>query len=167
MPFRHINSQDDETKLMLARAFDDAWSRFVGHEGDAADSDVNRAQLAACIVRTAKAGEQDEAVLAESGLIWLRVLAETARIGHQKHNAPDIASDLVPAEPMQDVQAFGPETVSAMSTALDLCLDVLPFGIPSDTSRVLSASILADASRGERDPERMRRHALEALRTRQ
>ena len=54
-----------------------------------------------------------------------------------------------------------------MTTALDLCLDELPFRIPSDALKLLSTSILEGASRGERDSDRLRLHALGALKARQ
>jgi hypothetical protein len=160
-PDRH----NDETKAALARAFDTAWDRFIEIEGTTAATDDNRRRLAAQIVALAKSGESDEHRLGEAGLIFLRVLAEAARIGERKRGAAVIE----PAHHPDDYgpQAYSPETVAAMSTALHLCLDELPLRIPSDALTSLSTSILDRASRGERNPERLRRHALDVLRARQ
>jgi hypothetical protein len=165
MPFGDSNLHDDEVKAALARAFDAAWERFIELEGDDAATDDNRKRLAARIVSLAKSGETDEDGLGEAGLIYLRVLAEAARLGDRLRNEIPIA----PVGPTGDrgAQAYTPETVTAMSTALELCLDELPLRIPSDALQSLSASILDDAAHGERDPERLRLHALEMLRSRQ
>jgi hypothetical protein len=53
-----------------------------------------------------------------------------------------------------------------MSTALDLCLDELPLRIPSDIVAFLTKTILDEATRGERDPARLRQTALDALKSR-
>jgi hypothetical protein len=165
MPFSDSNHRDDETKAALARAFDDAWERFIALEGDDAATDENRKRLAARIVSLAKSGETDEDRLAEAGLIYLRVLAEAARLGDRMRSEITIA----PADPADDrgTQAYAPETVAAMTTALELCLDELPLRIPSDALKSLSTSILDGAAHGERDPERLRLHALETLKARQ
>jgi hypothetical protein len=165
VPFSDSNLQDDETKAALARAFDAAWERFVELEGDAAATDDNRKRLATRIVGLAKSGETDEDRLGEAGLIYLRVLAEAARLGDRMRSEATLA----PADPVGDrgAQAYAPETVAAMSKALELCLDELPLRIPSDALQSLSASILDDAAHGERDPERLRLHALETLKARQ
>ena len=76
---------DDDIKLMLARAFDSAWERFIEREGADADTDDNRKRLARRIVAEAKAGDIDEEQLSESGLIYLCVLAEAARLGNGNH----------------------------------------------------------------------------------
>jgi hypothetical protein len=156
---------DEETKAALARAFDAAWERFTRLEGVHAANDVNRKRLAGRIVDMAKAGYFDEQMLSEAGLIHLCVLAETSRIGGRNRSEPQANRDLealvVPA-----AKAFAPETVAAMSEALSLCLDDLPLRIPSAALKVLSTSILDEAARGERDPQRLHDHALEALRTR-
>jgi hypothetical protein len=148
---------------MLARAFDSAWERFTRLEGSHAASETNRKRLAGRIVSLAKSGQFDESMLSEAGLIHLCVLAEASRLGRNKRVEPD-APATSPAAPV--VKAFAPETVAAMSTALNLCLDELPLRIPSDALKLLSTSILDEAARGERDPERLHEHALEALKTR-
>jgi hypothetical protein len=165
VPFRDSNLQDDETKAALARAFDTAWDRFIELEGTDAATDDNRKRLAARIVSLAKSGETEEDLLGEAGLIYLRVLTKAARLSDRMRSE----SPLAPVDPPGDrgTQAYAPETVAAMSKALELCLDELPLRIPSDALQSLSASILDDAARGERDPERLRLHALEMLKTRQ
>jgi hypothetical protein len=165
VPFSDLNLQDDETKAALARAFDTAWDRFIEMEGADAGTDGNRKRLAVRIVSLAKSGETDEDLLGEAGLIYLRVLAEAARLGDRMRGETTLA----PAAPVGDrgTQAYAPETVAAMSRALELCLDELPLRIPSDALQSLSASILDDAAHGERDPERLRLHALATLKARQ
>lgn len=157
-------SPDDETKAALARAFDAAWQRFVELEGVEAATDDNRKRLAARIVALAKSGETDQQSQSETGLIYLRVLAEAARLGSRNRNVTTLGGKTPFGE--QGGHSFTPETVAAMTTALNLCLDELPLRIPSDALKLLSTSILDAASRGERDPDRLRRHALDALKTR-
>ena len=48
---------NDEQKLILARAFDVAWQRFIEREGADADTDDNRKRLARRIVALAKSGD--------------------------------------------------------------------------------------------------------------
>jgi hypothetical protein len=149
----------DAMKAALARAFDLAWERFLQLEGSKAGTETNRKRLAGRIVALARGGETNEDTLAESGLIHLCVLAETVRIGAQPH-LPDEA----PLGPeAQGSTAYGPETIAAMSAALQLCLETLPLHAPSNALRFLSTHVLDEASRGEHDPERLSRHALEAL----
>lgn len=160
-----IDPQNDELKVTLARAFDAAWQPFVAHEGEAADTADNRRRLAARIVAVARSGQTDEDALGEAGLIYLRVLAEATRLSARIR---DVASpDLAPQADDPRNQTFGPETMAAMSTALDLCLDELPLRISSDAVQLLSSSILDEAARGERDPEKLQLHALATLRSRQ
>lgn len=142
---------------VLALAFDAAWERFLTLEGTKAGTDVNRKRLANRIVALARTGETDEHALAEAGLINLCVLAETARMSalHAPHGEAAGASD--------GAHAYGPETVAAMSAALELCLEALPLRTPSDVRGFLSSHILDEASRGEHDPERLSSHALQAL----
>jgi hypothetical protein len=165
VPFSDANRLDDETKAALARAFDAAWDRFIELEGTAAATDDNRRRLAARIVGLAKSGETDEDRLGEAALIYLRVLAEAGRLGVRIR--AEAANEPAPHPEDRGAQAYSPETVAAMSTALDLCLDELPLRIPSDALASLSTSILDGASRGERDPERLRLRALAMLRARQ
>ncbi|WP_296513662.1 hypothetical protein [Rhodopseudomonas sp.] len=152
----------DDTKATLARAFDSAWDRFLEREGTKAGTELNRRRLASRIVAAAKSGEADQDVLAEAGLIYLCVLAETVRLGAEPRE-PDAQPFGLEA---QGTHAFGPQTVAAMSAALDKCMQELPLQAPSSALQFLSASILGEASRGEHDPERLSRHALEALRNR-
>lgn len=164
MTFSEINPTSDESKAALARAFDAAWQPFIAHEGEDADTPDNRRRLAARIVSLAKEGQTDELALGDAGLIYLRVLTEAARLGARNHS--EMAPELVPQWHDQGGHAFSPETVAAMSAALSRCLDELPLRIPSDALKLLSTSILDAASRGERDPEKLHLHALEALKTR-
>lgn len=163
--FSELNPTSDESKAALARAFDNAWQPFIAVEGETADTVENRRRLASRIVTMAKSGQTDEDALGEAGLIYLRVLTAAARLSQQpgKEPPPELAQ-----APWQDEggHAFTPETVAAMSAALERCLDVLPLRIPSDALKLLSTSILDAASRGERDPEKLHLHALEALKTR-
>ena len=154
---------DHETRVALARAFDLAWERFIAIEGAEAATDDNRRRLATQIVELAKSGESDEDLLGEAGLITLRVLAEAARLGAHHSDAHGIAEP--PDLSETGAPAYSQETVAAMTTALELCLDELPPRIPSETLALLSASILDAAARGEDDPERLRLHALELLKT--
>lgn len=164
----------DDMKLLLARAFDAAWEPFLALEGDGSDTDTNRRKLAAKIVQLAKAGEADEEALSKAGLIYLRVLTAAARLGarnrqgaaHDPANGDSSPGIVPPQSDDHGGHAFSPETVAAMSSALHLCLDALPFRIPSDAVQYLSASILDEASRGERDPHRLHVHALKALKAR-
>ena len=172
-PDTDTDTTADDMTLLLARAFDAAWEPFLALEGDAADTDDNRRRLAAKIVQLAKSGEADEDALSKAGLIHLRVLTAAARLGaRNRHGAAhdpahrDAAPGLVPQSDDHGGHAFSPETVAAMSSALHLCLDALPFRIPSDAVQFLSASILDEASRGERDPHRLHVHALKALKAR-
>jgi hypothetical protein len=149
----------EEMKAALARAFDVAWERFLQLEGTKAGTETNRKRLANRIVALARAGQTDETALAEAGLINLCVLAETARLSAQPH---DPAAEAFGPE-SQGSTAYGPETVAAMSAALQLCLEALPLQAPSTALRFLSTHVLDEASRGEHDPERLSQHALEAL----
>jgi hypothetical protein len=163
VPFTDIPSDSDETKAALARVFDLVWERFLAIEGDDADSAENRGRLAARIVALARTGESEESELVEAALIHIRVLAAAARL--RRRDSPEMAFAAHPGA--QGGHAFTPETIAAMSMALDLCLDELPFRIPSDALKLLSSSILEEASRGERDSGRLRLHALDALKARQ
>jgi hypothetical protein len=157
--------ESDDSKAALARAFDMVWERFLGIEGDEADTAQNRGRLAARIVALARSGEIEQHELVEAALIHLRVLAEAARLG-ARHSAETAFAVAVHPQ-AQGGHAFTPETIAAMSAALDRCLDELPFRIPSDALKLLSTSILEAASRGERDSDRLRLHALDALKARQ
>jgi len=150
----------DDARLTLARAFDSAWERFLEREGTKSGTETNRKRLATRIVEAAKSGEADEAALAEAGLIYLSVLAEATRLAGQP---PSDASDRAFGPEAQGSQAYGPDTIAAMSAALDQCVQALPLQTPSSALRFLSAHILDEASHGEHDPDRLSHHALEAL----
>ena len=160
-----IPIDSDDSKAALARAFDLVWERFLEVEGDEGDTAENRKRLAARIVALARSGEIEQHELVDAGLIHLRVLAEAVRLGVRHRQEAAFAAVVHPEA--QGGHAFTPETIAAMSNALHLCLDELPFRIPSDALKLLSTSILEEASRGERDSDRLRRHALDALRARQ
>lgn len=164
MTFSELNPTSDESKAALARAFDAAWQPFIAAEGEAGDTIENRRRLALRIVTLAKSGQSDEDALGEAGLIYLRVLSAAARLSGKPGRAP--VPNVVASWHDEGGHAFTPETVAAMSAALERCLDVLPLRIPSDALKLLSSSILDKASRGERDPERLHLHALEALKSR-
>ena len=159
----------DETKLMMARAFDSAWERFIAHEGAGADTGDNRKRLALHIVDAARRGDLDEKRLADGGLIHLSVLAAAARLGATPHHdtpAPP-ADEPAPAAPAPaTVRALGPDNVPAVSEALELCLAELPLRIPSDVVPFLTKAILEETSRGEQDPARLSQAALAALKSR-
>jgi hypothetical protein len=165
MAFDELNPTSDESKAALARAFDSAWERFIAAEGAEAETDDNQRKLAGRIVALAKSGQSDEDALSEAGLIYLLVRAEAERIGARNRSVA--SPELAPSWGDEGGHAFGPETVAAMSAALTQCLDALPLRIPSDAVKILSSSILDAASRGERDPGQLQRHALETLRSRQ
>ena len=150
--------------VMLARAFDLAWDRILQVEGSSADTPDNHRRLAARLVALARAGETDEQVLADAGVIYMCVLAEAVRLGAR--NRAEFPDPTVDAMGSPGTQAFNPETIEAMSIALDRCLDALPLHAPSSALQFLTNSILEEASRGERDPERLQHHALEALKHR-
>lgn len=158
----------DQLTTILARAFDIAWDRIREVEGTSADTADNRKQLAARLVAMARAGETDEMVLAQAGVIYMCVLAEAVRLGARNRNEPPDGSDGGDAQlaAPQGAHAFSPDTVAAMSAALDGCIDALPLHAPSTVLQFLTTSILKEASRGERDPDKLRRHALEALKNR-
>lgn len=164
MTFSEFDLQRNENvHLALARAFDAAWEPFIAHEGEAVDTDDNRRRLAARIVALARSGQTDENELGEAGLIYLRVLTEASRLSARIREMPSPA--LVPND--ADHQPFGNDAVAAMSSALDLCIEELPLSIPVDAVQVLSRSIVDEAARGERDPERLHFHAMATLMSRQ
>lgn len=155
--------QNEDVQLALARAFDAAWEPFLAHEGEAADTDDNRRLLAARIVALARSGQTDERELGEAGLIYMRVLSEASRLSERIREMP--SPELVPED--AEHQPFGHEATEAMSSALERCIQELPLSIPADTVQVLSSSIVDEAARGERDPERLQLHAMATLMSRQ
>ena len=168
MAFSEINPHSDESQAALARAFDAAWQPFIELEGDTADTADNRRRLAARIVALAKSGQSDEDALGAAGLIYLRVLVEAERLGqrHREEASQVPSPGLAPQWHDEGGHAFSPETVAAMSAALNRCLDELPLHMPADALKLLSTSILDEASRGVRDPDRLHLHALEMLKAR-
>lgn len=159
-------SAPDERTAALARAFDNAWDRFIAVEGSRADTDDNRKRLAARIVALSRAGETDEDTLAQSALIHLCVLEEAARLGSKLKTTPAPDIPVPPASSETASHAFSPQVVAAMSDALERCVETLPLQTPSSALQFLSDRILEEASRGEHDPDRLSAFALEALRTR-
>jgi hypothetical protein len=164
MTFSEFDLQRNENvHFALARAFDAAWQPFIAHEGDTVDTEENRRRLAARIVALARSGQTDEDELGEAGLVYLRVLTEASRLSERIREMP--SPELVPDD--ADHQDFGNDAVVAMSSALDLCIEELPLAIPPDAVQVLSGSIVDEAARGERDPERLHFHAMATLMSRQ
>jgi hypothetical protein len=164
MTFSEFDLQRSETvHLALARAFDAAWEPFIAHEGDTVATEDNRRRLAMRIVALARSGQTDEDELGEAGLTYLRVLTEASRLSERIREMP--SPELVPDDP--EHEAFGNDAIEAMSSALDLCIDELPLSIPADAVQVLSGSIVDEAARGERDPERLHFHAMATLMSRQ
>jgi hypothetical protein len=56
--------------------------------------------------------------------------------------------------------AFAPETIDAMTAALDACVATLPEPVSSHLIHRLAESILRAAQAGERDPSVLKRMAL-------
>jgi hypothetical protein len=56
--------------------------------------------------------------------------------------------------------AFAPETIEAMTVALDACVGTLPEPVSSHLVHRLAESILRAAQAGERDPSVLKRMAL-------
>ncbi len=164
MTFSEFDLQrNEDVHFALARAFDAAWQPFIAHEGDAVDTDDNRRRLAVRIVALARSGQTDENELGEAGLVYLRVLTEASRLSERIREMP--SPELVPDD--AEHQEFGHDAVEAMSSALDLCIEELPLAIPADAVQLLSSSIVDEAARGERDPERLHFHAMATLMSRQ
>jgi hypothetical protein len=144
---------------MLARAFDAAWAGLVASEGEAAGSAENRGALAARIVVLAKLGETDEQRIASAALTYLRALVAARRLGRAEWQV--VATSQPAIGPVLDQDA-----IAAAVTAYDNCLGELPEGIPAAARSTLLQAILAKAGDGERDADRLRLIALEALRSR-
>lgn len=144
---------------MLARAFDTAWAGLVASEGEAAGSAENRGALAARIVVLAKLGETDEQRIAGAALTYLRALVAARRLGRAERQV--VATSQPAIGPVLDQDA-----IAAAVAAYDNCLEELPEGIPAAARSTLLQAILAKAGDGERDTDRLRLIALEALRSR-
>ena len=151
-----------ELAIALARAFDIAWDRFIELHGREADTADNRGRLAARIVVLCKIGERDVERLAENALLYLRAFegAMTLSAARERQARP------IEIAVQQTGSAFNPETIAAMSKALDQCLEELPLKLPDRVVNDLSAAILKSASAGETDPARLHADAMQALRTR-
>lgn len=63
---------DDQTVLLLARAFDQAWDRYLDEATKEPDEESKRAELAKHIVAMAKSGKRDEDRLSMKGYMRLR-----------------------------------------------------------------------------------------------
>lgn len=164
MTFSEFDLQRNENvQLSLARAFDAAWEPFIAHEGETVDTDDNRRRLAVRIVALARSGQTDEDELGEAGLTYMRVLTEASRLSERIRDMP--SPELVPDD--AEHREFGNDALDAMSSALDLCIEELPLAIPVDAVQVLSSSIVDEAARGERNPERLHVHAMATLMSRQ
>jgi hypothetical protein len=148
-----------DLKLTLARAFDAAWTRFIAIEGEAADTAENRGALAARIVVLARVGEENEARIVAAALTFLRALVAARRLGRTE--GQDVPASAPAIGPVLD-----PDAIAAAVTAYDSCLEELPEGIPAAARSTLLRAILAKAGDGERDSDRLRLIALEALRLR-
>ena len=166
MTFSEFDLQSSEdVQLTLARAFDAAWQPFIDHEGDGADTVENRRRLATRIVALARSGQTDEAALGDAGLIYMRVMIAASRLSARIREVP--SPQLGPQTREAGSNSLNPEAVESMSSALDRCLDELPLQIPDNALQVLSGSILEEAARGERNPDRLHLHAMATLRSRQ
>jgi len=68
------NDTDPDLKLLLARAFDQAWQRYYQPGNLTLSRDIARAELAKRLVQVSKDGIGDEGTLAQAGLDHLREL---------------------------------------------------------------------------------------------
>ena len=66
---------------------------------------------------------------------------------------------------MFHTSAFSPPTIAAMTQALHEAVDTLPEQTPSGRVQALARNIVDLAAQGERDPERLKVKALQALRS--
>jgi hypothetical protein len=145
-------------EFMLARAFDLAWEEFLTVEGAAEDTAENRGSLAARIVVLGKLTEPDEAAIGTAALVFLRALVAARRLGRSQ---PPATTESGAPGAMLD-----PEAIDITAGAIAACLEELPDGISPQARSILSQSILENAGNGERDINRLRSSALEALRSR-
>lgn len=145
-------------ELMLARAFDLAWEEFLSVEGAVEDTAENRGSLAARIVVLGKLNEPEEAAISTAALIFMRALVAARRLGRSR---PRATTESGTAGAMLD-----PEAIDITAGAIAACLEELPEGISPQARSVLSQSIIENAGKGERDINRLRISALEALRSR-
>jgi hypothetical protein len=144
-----------EFELMLARAFDRAWSSFVEAAGPQADTAENRGSLAARLMVLATLGESNELALADTALLFMRALTAAKGLSDQSPKAQ------APPGPVLD-----PAGIEVACAAYEACLQELPDGISADARSSLLKSILANAGNGLRDRVRLQSLAMEALRSR-
>jgi hypothetical protein len=150
--------EPSEFERALARVFDRAWDAFLAAAGPEADTAENRGSLAARIVVIAKLGEHDEEVMAGAALLYLRALLAAKALRREERSAA--LPDATPG-PVLD-QA----SITAAVAAYDACVEELPEGISDYARSILLESVMDNAGKGIRDPERLRKLALEKLRLR-
>jgi hypothetical protein len=86
-------SLDDQTIVLLARAFDQAWDRYLDETTKEPDEKSKRAELAKHIVAMAKSGERDEDSLSMKGYMRLRAThSVTIRSGRSEASGGDETS---------------------------------------------------------------------------
>lgn len=143
----------------LARSFDIALAQYLASEGQNADTADTRGRLAARLVILSTQGETDEARLASNAVLYLRAFASAMRLA----SAPQAAY----SSSTENGIAIGPDVISAISKALDSCLDDLPEGAATLTVRDhLQKALMTAASRGEQDIVKLKTIAMEKLRNR-
>jgi hypothetical protein len=147
-----------EFEQALARVFDRAWDDFLAAAGPEADTAENRGSLAARIVVIAKLGEQDEDVMANAALLYLRALLAAQALRREERSIQ--LSDISPG-PVLDQ-----ESITAANAAYDACIEELPEGISEYARSTLLQSVMDNAGKGIQDPARLRELALEKLRLR-
>ncbi len=146
--------------VLLAQAFDVAWTQFASAEGPTAETEDNRRRLARQLVGLSRAGEKDIDALARAALTHLPAFAVAMRISRRQESADAPATQQAFDAPGA---AFGPDAVNAMREALELCLEDLPLRLPPGIREALLAEIMSDAAQGERDPRKLSGAALAAL----
>lgn len=145
-------------KDILARSFEIALKQYVSGEGPAADTPDMRGRLAGRIMALAALGEQSEQRLASQAILYLRAFSAAMRISAVSPFNEPAASHSI---------AAGPDMITAMTQALNDCLEDLPEGGISSTVRsILQKAILEAAGNGVHDPNEMKSFALEQLRNR-
>jgi hypothetical protein len=163
MPSSDMNEERErpaaEYELMLARAFDLAWDQFLIIEGQTENTAANRGSLAARIVVLGKLNAGDEVAIGDAALIFLRAVAAAKRLNVP--STPSITPEIGSAG-----TSLNPEAIDAATGALKACLEELPEGISAQARSILSQTILENAGKGERDGERLRALALQALKSR-
>lgn len=63
--------------------------------------------------------------------------------------------------------AFAPDTIAAMTKALNEAVETLPEQVSSGRVQALARNIVDLAAQGERDPQRLKELALQALKQRE